>query len=148
MTEGDVPVINTKLTIDTGEYNCDLFVKLGWAHDRWVWLDVEMSRSTESHTQGDDPETADLRRQLADTTRRMMEVICRHASELLQSDERTIQGIMESSWRGTRFAPYGVCATLRTPNLEGKVGSPLDAVAQLIEQRHVRWEEQMRQHNG
>lgn len=142
-----IKTVNTKLTIQTDGYDCELFVKLGWASGRWVWIDVDMSRYTESHIPGETPEVADLRRQLADANRRMMEVICKHASELLQSDERTIDGVMES-WRGTRFAPHGTCYALKTVNMPGATSSPLDAVAQLVEQRRIKWEQQMEESSG
>lgn len=134
---------NVKIVICDGSHNHDLYVKLGWAERRWVWIDITVSRFTEIHGKSETTDEVDARRKLLETNKRLIEIICFHATELLQSGERTLQDIVKS-WKGTHSHPEGVCESIRTKDNEGRVTSPLDAAAKLIEKRIDQWEEEMR----
>lgn len=139
----DIKALSTKIVISDGYYNHDLYVKLGWADSRWVWVDITVSRFTEITNEPETYEVENLRRVLMDTNRRLIELVCVHATELLQSGERTIQEIVHT-WKGTQFAPAGTCESVRTKYNAAKVTSVLDATAKLIEQRVAQWEEKFK----
>ena len=61
----------------------------------------------------------------------MLEIICTHASELLQSGERTILDVT-NRWIATRFEPSGYCDAVMNAVCKGVVTSPLDAFAKLL----------------
>jgi hypothetical protein len=63
------------------------------------------------------------------TLRGFLEASCLMANALLASGVWQAADLV-SAWRGTRFAPDGIC-----PQLEAVVRSPLDAIARLIERK-------------
>lgn len=139
-----IKALSTKIVICDDKYNHDLYLKLGWADSRWVWVDITVSRFTGVTNEYETSDMEHLRRSLMDTNRRLIELVCVHATELLQSGERTLKDIVHT-WRGTQFAPAGICESIRTKVNEAKVTSVLDASAKLIEQRVEQWEEKFRQ---
>lgn len=133
-----------KICINDGANLLDLYAKLGWASGRWVWVDLTLSRYTGISNGCENKEVARLRRDLAEQGRRMLEVVCSHAVELLQSGERTLEDLV-CRWKGTQFEPSGICDELKTEtNTIGRVTSPLDAFAKVIEQEHEKWTEMMK----
>jgi hypothetical protein len=132
--------VNTKIVIKDGVHEHDLYVKVGWADGRWVWVDLTLSRYAGKHGEEEDREVSKLRRDLTETNRRLLEIACVHATELLQSNERTILDITEK-WKGRQFEPAGVCVAVVTEtNNIGRVLSPLDAAAKVIDIKHKEWE--------
>jgi hypothetical protein len=138
-----VHTVNTKITIYDGSHEHDLYVKLGWADGRWVWIDITVSRYTAKDREPEDAKLVDLRRKMLEVHRRLLEIVCVHASELMQSDERTIDEIVDH-WRGTQFEPAGTCESIRTDENQGRVTSPLDAAAKLIARKRGGWERKLR----
>jgi hypothetical protein len=65
--------------------------------------------------------------------RAAVEVVCRHASALLQANVWTLEDLI-TAWRATAFEPSGVC-----PELQEIASSPLDAAARLCERRRDAW---------
>lgn len=133
--------ITRKLTIDDGHRDHDLYVKIAFYHGRPVWVEITLSRMLASDN-GTHTETAkenQVYRRMIESARSSMEVICLHASLLLQSKRSTLKDL-EEMWAATRFEPAGTCK-----NLEGEVAvlSPLDAVAKLIRLRITKWEKEM-----
>ncbi len=141
---GTMDTVNTKIVIDDEVNEHDLYVKVGWADDRWVWVDITMSRYSGKLCPDEPAQVSELRRELTETTRRLLEIACAHATELIQSDERTILDIT-GKWKGRSFAPSGVCKSVVTSTNEiGRVLSPLDAAAKIIELKLQEWERTMK----
>lgn len=138
MKARSIRAMNVKIVISDGKYNHDLYVKLGWANRRWVWVDITVSRFNSVKSENESADEVELRRQLFDTNKRLIEIVCLHATELLQSGERGIVDIVKS-WKGTKFSPSGTCESIRNEINEGVVTSPLDAAAKLIEFRMKEW---------
>ena len=123
--------VNTKLVINDGFCDFELWAHVGKIEKRWVWVDLKISIRPE-HTSDETPIVANLKRQLVDANKRLLEIVCAQATMLLQSDERTIEEIT-GPWIGTRFEPSGTCETVKCERMpEGIVTSPLDAFAKLV----------------
>lgn len=128
-----IKAMNIKVEIvDRWNHTHDVYLKLGWAIRRWVWIDITISRFSEDRNN----EHSDV----ANDVDRIIEIVCHHATELLQSGHRDISDIMKR-WKGTHFSPYGTCESIRNEFNEGIVTSPLDAVAKSIEKNVDRWTE-------
>jgi len=123
--------VNTKIVINDGHCDFELFCQLGRLDGRWVWVDLKMSLSPESVSECESGIVTNLKRQLTDANKSMLEIICTHASELLQSGERTILDVT-NRWIATRFEPSGYCDSVRNAVCKGAVTSPLDAFAKLL----------------
>lgn len=63
------------------------------------------------------------------TLRGFLEASCVMANALLEAGVWKAEDLI-AAWRGTRFAPDGIC-----PQLDGIVRSPLDAIAKVIERK-------------
>jgi hypothetical protein len=124
--------VSTKLIINDGFCDFELWGQIGKLDGRWVWIDLRMSLRPESIGKDATVVVANLKRQLADANKNLIEIVCVHASELLQSGERTLLEVT-SKWIGTRFEPSGYCDAVKNAICNGKVTSPLDAFAKLIQ---------------
>lgn len=75
------------------------------------------------------------------TLRGFLEASCIMANALLEAGVWRAEDLV-AAWRGTRFAPDGIC-----PQLDGIVRSPLDAIAKVIERKIVSAQQEHRQEN-
>lgn len=110
----EFPSVTQKLEIGAES----IYVKIGFkigsgGHEPW-FIDITLGHGCEDSN-----------------ARAMIEVICVQATELIQCDCWSFRSLI-SAWRGTKFRPDGPC-----PQLECIVSSPLDAVAQWVEERFV-----------
>jgi len=125
--EGDLQSITNKICI--GGQDC--YFRISWHAGRPVAVDLTVGTGKDNN--GNDVLTNELAAAAMHNTRATVELICRHASALLQADVWTIDDLI-SAWRGTAFDPSGVCMELKEiPS------SPLDAAARLCEKRKVDW---------
>jgi hypothetical protein len=120
-----------------------IFVKVGWFKGRPVKIDIVLSRLSKL-VQNENESAGEfaLRNRITENARAMIEVLCEHTSEMLQSDVWNLHNVIEM-WRGTHFDPKGVCEGLRLDAYTGEpqiASSPLDAVRRLIEERQEEWE--------
>jgi hypothetical protein len=108
-----VPGLVQKLDIG----DSSIYVKLGFAHGRPVWISLTLGHGI------DHPG--------ADEDKSLMEVICYQASELLATGTWTIGDVVES-WIAVRNCkPSGQC-----PQIGGKALSPLDAAAKWLRRKY------------
>lgn len=112
----------------------DCYFKIGWNGGRPVHVDLTIGTG-QDHLSGD-VQTNELATAAAMNARAAIEVICRHASALLQAHVWSLNDMI-GAWRATAFEPQGVC-----PELQEIVSSPLDAAARLCERRKAEWYEQ------
>ena len=128
MSVGDIQCIVRKMILEQDAGELDIYLKLGWADDRWVWVDITVSNHSRT----------------CHEIRAMTELICLHATDLLKSGERSLRDIVHY-WRGTNFEPSGKCEQFVTEHdPDGIVTSPLDMAAKTIDKHIGAWEEKMR----
>lgn len=147
--EGGVNAITTKLSIDDGEREHDLYVKVGWWRGRPVWVDITVARHANEGSVGETldvhvsalPLLVSLKQRILDNARTSLEIICREASLLLSSRRCTLTDLSEL-WMVVEGEPRGRCAKL-SDQLGDRVHGPLDAAAKLFRQRAKDWEKYM-----
>ncbi len=143
-----VESMTAKLTINDGEKEHDLYVKVGWYRGRPVWIDVTIARhanegSYDTINVHDSalPLIVSLRRRMLDNTRAFLEIACREASILLSSRRCSLDELA-SLWRATEADPRGRCEQV-SDDLGSSVHGPLDAVAKLLRMKEGSWSEKM-----
>ncbi len=109
----------------------DCYFRISWHEGRPVAVDLTIGTGADNN--GNDLRTNELASAAMKNARASIELICRHASALLQTDVWTLDDLI-SAWRGTAFDPDGIC-----PELQGLVSSPLDAAARLCDKRQREW---------
>jgi len=118
----------------------DTYLKVGWHRGRPVLVDMTIGKGQDNLI--NDLQTNELATAAATNARAAIEVICRHASSLLQANVWSLNDLIRA-WRATVFEPQGVC-----PELQEIVSSPLDAAARLCERRKDAWFERFGGRHG
>lgn len=129
----NMDTVCSKFVINDGFCEYEFWGMIGKTCGRWVWVELKVSLDP-GNISNDSAIVANLKRELLDSNKRMLFIICEHASELLQSGERTVEEVT-AKWIGTRFEPSGKCEALKDSVTKGKVTSPLDAFAKLIQSK-------------
>lgn len=105
-----------------------LYLKVGLLGGQLAYLSVQVGNHGKHFAASTVPEV-DAAVASFSTLRGFLEASCVMANALLESGVWKAEDLVQA-WRGTRFAPDGICQ-----QLEGIVRSPLDAIAQVIERK-------------
>jgi hypothetical protein len=105
-----------------------LYLKVGLIGGQLAYLSAQVGNHGTQFAAGSIPEV-DAAVASFSTLRGFLEASCVMANALLESGTWKA-GDLVQAWRGTRFAPDGIC-----PQLDGIVRSPLDAIAKVIERK-------------
>ena len=137
-------VDSTTAKMKMGDHS--LFVKVGWYKGRAVRIDIVLSRLSKlKQHEGESASEFALRNRITENARAMLEVVCEHTSEMLQSDVWNLHNVIDK-WAGVTCDPQGKCYGLQPDSYTGDpqfATSPLDAARRLIQERREGWEQQM-----
>lgn len=122
----------------------DVYVKVAFYDGTLAHVDVTLSAMSGSEEFM--PTHGQTRSEVTktDNARAMIELLCRQANELLQTETWTWEDLADL-WVGTDFEPFGLCkfpAVLVGDDKEPwyeNVKSPLDAVAKLMRKQMSTW---------
>lgn len=141
LAEDQIGTVTTKLTIDDGIKEHDVFFQLGFYHGWPVWTEITLSRTCGKDKLGSGVHD-DIYGKMIESSRSLMEIVCHHATTVLQARRTTLEELADL-WIATRFEPSGKCKALEDELGEGKVLSPFDAVAKIIRKEKKAWEGKM-----
>lgn len=125
----------------------EMYLKVGWFNGCAATIDITLSRFSSFDGFGDlDAMSAildNVYRASIENSRSFLEVVCRHATAMLQSGVWNLGDVVDV-WIATKnMIPCGHCEAVKT-ELGTIVTSPLDAAAKLIRKNRERWETQAR----
>ena len=146
MATDGVDTITSKIEIDDGFQQHNLYVKIGWITGKPVMIDITIARHSKRYSSpgvnSESPAMMELRQMMIENARSALEIICREASLLLSSRRCTLSEIA-NLWIVTRMDPQGRCRQVGNAETDYKVHGPLDAVAKLFMLKAEEWERKM-----